>query len=114
MLNRRLGAVLVCLLTFGLLPLAGCGNSLPPLAPVKGKVIVDGKPYTGGGFVKLTPYTEQAAGPAVPSDGKIDPNGNYEIFTGGKSGAPPGKYKVLEMRRRRAQINARRLLDLID
>ena len=26
----------------------------------------------------------------------------------------PGKYKVLEMRRRRAQINARRLLDLID
>jgi hypothetical protein len=26
----------------------------------------------------------------------------------------PGKYKVLETRRRRAQINARRLLDLID
>ena len=26
----------------------------------------------------------------------------------------PGKYKVLELRRRRAQINARRLLDLID
>jgi hypothetical protein len=38
----------------------------------------------------------------------VGPLGRPRLLTG------PGKYKVLELRRRRAQINARRLLDLID
>ena len=29
-----------------------------------------------------------------PSSGKIDSEGNYEVFTGGKPGAPLGKYKI--------------------
>jgi hypothetical protein len=35
-------------------------------------------------------------GVQVPlSAGTIDGSGNYEIFTGGKTGAPLGKYKVV-------------------
>lgn len=67
-------------------------EKIPPLAPVKGKVTLDGGKLTSG-QVSLLP--EIPASEAVPpSSGKIDAEGNYEIFTGGKAGAPLGKFKV--------------------
>jgi hypothetical protein len=77
------------------LVLLGCGGSgeapLPPLAPVKGTVTVDGKKLTSG---QVSLVAELPADKVPPSSGKIDSQGNYEIFTGGKSGAPLGKFKV--------------------
>jgi hypothetical protein len=74
----------------------GCGSAetLPPLAPVKGKAMIDGAPLTSG-QVSLQAESADPAAKLPPSSGTIDGNGNYEIFTGGKPGAPLGKYKVV-------------------
>ena len=52
---------------------------------------------------------------AGPSEGRGQ-SGRAALRVASPSGAlrGPEKYKVLEQRRRRAQINARRLLELID
>jgi hypothetical protein len=74
----------------------GCGSAdtLPPMAPVKGKVVIDGAPLTTG-QVALHPQTVDPAVKVPLSAGTIDGSGNFEIFTGGKAGAPLGKYKVV-------------------
>jgi hypothetical protein len=74
----------------------GCSNAetLPTLAPVKGKATIDGAPLTAG-QVSLQAEAADPAAKIPPSSGTIDGNGNYEIFTGGKPGAPLGKYKVV-------------------
>jgi hypothetical protein len=76
---------------FVLLFTLGCSEPLPPLSPVRGKVTVDGNPVTSGN-VSLAP--EDTSKKAPPSSGQIGADGSYEIFTGGKAGAPLGKYKV--------------------
>ncbi|MCI0457725.1 MAG: hypothetical protein L0Z62_12205 [Gemmataceae bacterium] len=79
----------------GSLLLAGCGggSDLPPMVPVKGKVTVEGKPVTSG-QVSFLPLAVDKDRKVPSSSGTIDASGNYEIFTGGKAGAPLGKYKV--------------------
>jgi hypothetical protein len=76
--------------------LAGCdtAETLPPLAPVKGKVTLDGAPLTAG-HVALHPEKPDASSKVPLSAGVVDSSGNYEIFTGGKPGAPLMKYKVV-------------------
>jgi hypothetical protein len=78
----------------GLLAVGGCGTGLPPLLPVSGKATVDGQPLTGGN-VALISQTAEKDSKVPPSVGQIDANGNYEIYTGGRVGAPAGKYKVV-------------------
>ena len=78
---------------------AGCGGSSVKLVPVKGKVTVGGQPVTSG-QVSYLPATEgegvnaKAATGSLPALGQIDSNGEYTLFTNGKEGAQPGKYKV--------------------
>jgi hypothetical protein len=64
------------------------------MAPVKGKATLDGAPLTAG-HVALHPQTIDPNVKVPLSAGQIDGSGNYEIFTGGKSGAPLGKYKIV-------------------
>jgi hypothetical protein len=60
--------------------------------PVSGKVTVDGHPVTDG-QVSFIPFDkEQKAGGMCT--GKIDVSGGYVLYTDGKDGAPPGRYKV--------------------
>jgi hypothetical protein len=66
----------------------GCGDSGPPLSPVKGKVTLYGKPYTKG----IVTFTPEGGGPAGASP--TDENGDYELWSGGKKGAVIGKHKV--------------------
>lgn len=70
----------------------GCNPSGASLTPVKGKVTVDGQPVTSGHVVYVPTDATDTAG---LSAGTIDSNGEYTISTGGKSGAPLGKYKVM-------------------
>jgi len=64
--------------------------------PVKGKVTLDGKPYTGGGTVVFHPTKAAAAGEKVYAPtSPIDENGNYELKTSGQPGAPEGTYKAV-------------------
>jgi hypothetical protein len=62
------------------------------MGPVKGLVTIDGAPLPTGNVV-LHPETPNPDVKAM-SAGQIKSDGSYEIFTGGKSGAPLGKYKV--------------------
>lgn len=73
---------------FVLSVLMGCGESGPPLAPVKGKVTLYGKPYTKG----LVVFTPEGGGPTGTS--QTDENGDYEIWSSGRKGAMVGKHKI--------------------
>jgi hypothetical protein len=68
--------------------IAGCGESGPTLAPVKGKVTMGGQPLKN---VDVIFQPEQGGQPAI---GKTDDSGSYSVFTAGKAGAMPGKHKV--------------------
>jgi hypothetical protein len=90
MTRSRLGLLVVGWAVF----VAGCGDKLPPLTSVAGKVTVDGQPLTGG-QVGLSPDKESSPDtPALMCVGTIDSSGNYKIYTSGKAGVPLGKYKV--------------------
>ncbi len=70
----------------------GAGYSGPPLAPAKGKVVMDSKPVEGA---MVTFISEDGS---VTASGVTNASGEYEISVsqGGKSypGAPVGKNKV--------------------
>jgi len=83
-------ACLISLVSIGCTP----SETLPPMAPVKGKATLDGAPLTAG-HVVLHPEKVDPSAKVPPSAGTIDSSGNFEIFTGGKPGAPLGKYKVI-------------------
>jgi len=80
---------------FGLLLAAilasGCGKDSVAVVPVRGKVTVDGQPVTSGQVSFIPTSADQKGG---MSAGQIEGSGDYKIFTGGKEGAPSGKYKV--------------------
>ena len=86
---------------FGLLSLlcaslAACGTTGPKLgemAPVSGKVTVDGQAVTTG-QVSLIPFDESTSTGGSVCAGQIDSTGGYVINTAGKDGAPLGRYKV--------------------
>jgi hypothetical protein len=80
---------LVACLAFAAVP--GCGGPSISVVPVSGKVTVDGHPVTAGN-VSYVPVGKEGA-PAL-SAGQIESDGSYTIHTGGKTGAPVGKYKV--------------------
>ena len=92
--------VLVAVLVGAALVL-GCGKE-QSLASVSGKVTVDGTPLSGGQvtFIPDVPGGKEGAEAAskLPtsgiSSGAIGSDGTYKIYTGGKQGAPLGKYKV--------------------
>jgi hypothetical protein len=91
---------LLTLLGVALMPLlaAGCGPSGVTLYPVTGKITFDDEP-----FVRQTTTVVLKSVAAKPDEaeaelepvGKIDFSGNYEVFTGARKGAPPGRYKVV-------------------
>jgi hypothetical protein len=66
------------------------------LVPVKGKVLFTGKPITSGNAraVILRPDAGQGNTTAHEPRGEIDRDGNFQVFTANRAGAPPGRYKV--------------------
>lgn len=67
---------------------AGCGPKRPTTAPVKGKVLLDGRPLTTGN-VGTFPTAGRGA------HGDIQPDGTFELHTYSKNdGALLGKHKV--------------------
>jgi hypothetical protein len=91
---QRLQPVLVFALLLTIVLFAsGCGGS--KLIPVEGKVTVGNEPLKTG---NVTYHPDVDGGnkqtyPTLPI-GTIDETGKYTLSTGGKPGAPPGKYKV--------------------
>lgn len=77
-LNRKVTTrVNLGLSTLGLgiaLAIAGCSDGRPPRVPVKGQVLIDGKPLHTGG-VRFTPVNGR------PSSGAIDNEGRFSLST---------------------------------
>jgi hypothetical protein len=96
---RRTSGLFFLALCVGALP-AGCGGTYVDgvrVYPVSGKVLVQGQPLTGvpQGSVAFHPDKAQGNESMHIPTGKIGSDGTYELLTGGKKGAPLGKYKVL-------------------
>jgi len=64
----------------------GCGNGLKP---VKGKLVVDGKPGMDGARVVFVPL-----GNTKMANGVVGADGTFEMMTYQKKGVMPGDYKV--------------------
>jgi hypothetical protein len=74
---------------------AGCGGSSgPELVEVHGTVLLDGKPLSGAS-IRFVPEL-QGAEAVRPASGVTDDDGRYELeYSSSRSGALPGRYKVL-------------------
>jgi hypothetical protein len=72
-----------------LLALPACGRSRPAVAPVSGRITLDGKPVTTG-VVVFYPQTGR------PATGPIGPDGRYTLGTFTPTdGALPGSHRVV-------------------
>lgn len=73
----------------------GSGDSGPALFPVSGTITVDGAPLAGAG-ISFRPDVGKGNKFAefIPS-GTADDQGEYELVTAARKGAPPGWYKVV-------------------
>jgi hypothetical protein len=76
------------------LVLAGCRYraELPPMAPVTGKVTLDGAQLPGG-MVQFIPDASRG-NKGASGVGVIDGQGHYEIFTAGERGAILGHHQI--------------------
>jgi len=94
--SRRAGWYLGSLLLGGVIvALAGCGKGSESLAPVVGKVTVDGKPLTSGS-VSFRPDKSKGNDSQHQPNGTIDAEGKFELFVPpARKGAPLGWYKVV-------------------
>jgi hypothetical protein len=78
------------LIVVGLVLAAGCGYSpdLPPVAPVTGKVFLDGNPLPRG-MVQFVPE-----GGGAPATAPISSDGTYELKTATVKGAVIGTHQI--------------------
>jgi hypothetical protein len=72
----------------------GCQNATENFLPVAGKVTLEGKPLQVG-TVSFRADTSKGNKTMHVPNAEIDSQGNYELVTQGKKGAPPGWYKVV-------------------
>ena len=92
--SRQRGWCLAALLTGAAVIVAGCDRG-EKLAPVAGKVLVDGKPVTTGS-VSFRPDASKGNTSLHQPTGAIDSEGNYELLVPpARKGAPLGWYKVV-------------------
>jgi len=89
-MTRFAGMLVVALL----LVTAGCGKNPHRLAPVSGKVTMDGKPLANA-LVAFLPDTKPGEMPSPTSRGETDTQGRYSLTTSeNKPGAVVGVNKV--------------------
>jgi hypothetical protein len=82
----------------GALLASGCGDDsgVGTTYPVRGKILLNNEPFTASTTVIVfKPNAARGNKTALEPAGKIDDDGNYTLLTKGRSGAPPGWYKVV-------------------
>ncbi len=99
---------------FGLILLAlvvGCGAGGSALYPVKGRVLLQGKPIkvkqNETAFVEFHPDVAAGNQAKTISNGVVDANGNYEMKTGESSGVPAGSWLITVTYQVAADANAK-------
>jgi hypothetical protein len=95
--SRAIRLLPLLTLVLALLGHPGCNTAPEDVRlPVEGKVTLAGKPLTTGTVI-LKPDAAKGNTSKHEPRGKIDAQGNYQIETALKKGAPPGWYKVAIM-----------------
>jgi hypothetical protein len=85
MLLTHRGTIIVALLIL----IAGCGKRGPQIAPVHGRVTLDGQPLAGADI------QFQPEGSERPSRGRTDSDGRFELmFKRGQPGATVGPHTI--------------------
>ena len=75
---------------------AGCNDPVGKTVPVSGTIFVNGHPLTAGqASLVFKPDNSKGNNTRFEPAGLVDEEGNYELYTAGKLGAPPGWYKVV-------------------
>ncbi|MEW4452879.1 carboxypeptidase-like regulatory domain-containing protein [Bremerella sp. JC817] len=79
-----------CLVLVAAIGFAGCGaHDGPALAPVSGKITVDGQPLVGA---TMEFYPQQVG---APSYGRSNEDGEFTLrYSNGQMGAVPGEHRV--------------------
>jgi hypothetical protein len=102
--SRPVHVVLRAALAFGIIALASCadGRNLPPVYPVKGKILVNGKPAEEC-QITLNPTSDDKK--VVIPQGMTDANGEFQITSFyANDGAPTGEYVATVTWRERSGI----------
>ena len=84
---------LLVLVAWVALTVVGCGQETK-LVPVSGHVTLDDAALSAGS-VLFVPDETKGNNSQISPRGMIDSQGNYELFSDGKKGAPAGWYKVV-------------------
>lgn len=94
---KRIRAAYFVVATLLSVLLSGCGDDgIGTIYPVSGSVLQNAEPFkVKTGYVVLKPDTEKGNNTKFEPAGTIDSDGNFEIYTEQRSGAPPGWYKVI-------------------
>jgi hypothetical protein len=92
-MNLIRSMAVLAFIAVSLLACTSCGGTGPALHPVRGKVLVDGKPATGATVV-FQPVQDSAE--ALKPSGRVGDDGTFrlESYPHGQ-GAPAGEYFVL-------------------
>jgi hypothetical protein len=92
--------LLICLLS-------GCsdGSRVGPTFPVSGKITFMNEPLVAKNtIILLRPDAARGNNSSFEPTGTVDSSGTYTLRTEGKTGAPPGWYKVVVTARDDAQV----------
>jgi hypothetical protein len=83
-----------CLAAAGLCLASGCSGDTDGFYPVRGKVTAGGQPIKRGS-ISFRPLASKGNQSLHHPAADIDAEGNYQLYTISKPGAPPGWYRVL-------------------
>lgn len=86
----------VWLVILGLIVISGCGKTDKiQYAPVRGLVIVDGKPLANATVIYIPQRNGESTQVGQPSFGRTDEQGRYQLMTASQtSGAVVGRHRV--------------------
>ncbi len=91
--SKRLGERLAFVLLAAMVSLCGCGQTPYPVAPVRGKVTIDGKPLSGGRIVFAPIAQSDSIDSGKWAVGTIQSDGSFELSTyGANDGAVVGEH----------------------
>jgi hypothetical protein len=104
--SAALGRLLSCSLLACLA--AGCSDKIGQTLPVRGKITFNNAPLTEKS-TRILFKPDRSRDNQTPFEpvGTVDDSGNYTVSTKGKSGAPPGWYKVVVSALRSAPEHAK-------
>jgi hypothetical protein len=74
--------------------LSGCGQDIPGLVPVSGKLTYDGGKWPKKGEIIFSPVQKVGSHPLLPAMGHIEEDGTFIVLSSESKGMVPGEYNA--------------------